>query len=128
MISKESLKSALLTSYDALTEAQQQRSGIVVDSGSVIRLGITLLIEGSRNGTAATLNNNGADVQKKDSIRIQFGKYAGKNLREIYQIDRAYLSWIAANCRNRSLQQASKEILQDNGLPTENISATVAAA
>lgn len=48
------------------------------------------------------------------NIKINFGKFKGKTLQEIYNMQPDYLKWLAANAKDEVMRKASKMILQSN--------------
>lgn len=56
-----------------------------------------------------TMNEDDAE-----NVRIGFGKYRGKTLGEIYNMQPDYLKWLAANAKDEVMRKASKMILQSN--------------
>ncbi len=53
------------------------------------------------------------EVEAKN-LKITFGKFKGKTLQEIYNMQPDYLKWLAANAKDEVMRKASKMILQNN--------------
>lgn len=53
------------------------------------------------------------EVEAKN-LKITFGKFKGKTLQEIYNMQPDYLKWLAANAKDEVMRKASKMILQSN--------------
>ncbi|MBS4534358.1 hypothetical protein GOQ29_01860 [Clostridium sp. D2Q-14] len=53
-------------------------------------------------------------------IKINFGKYNGKTLGEIYDKDRSYIGWLSEKSRDEAISQACKLLIQLQ-FKTENI-------
>lgn len=50
------------------------------------------------------------DAGKSGNIRINFGKYAGHTLKQIFLRDRSYVKWMSENIRNIQIRQAAKNV------------------
>jgi uncharacterized protein (DUF3820 family) len=49
--------------------------------------------------------------QEKTKGIINFGKYKGKKLQDIYKLDKTYIMWLQKN--NKYLNQVNKEIVEE---------------
>lgn len=45
------------------------------------------------------------------NMKVTFGKYKGKMLREIYKEDKSYISWLTSNAKDPVLKQAAQIVL-----------------
>ena len=46
------------------------------------------------------------------NMKVTFGKYKGKTLREIYKQEKTYITWLADNARDITLRQAAQTVLE----------------
>jgi len=123
---KQDLKRVLVEALQICRELNDEYH-VSFSTSEILKLGVTLFISQTRNGNGAANNGNGND-KNKDTAIVNFGKYKGMDLLEILRTDRSYISWLAANCMNRKLRELSKSILEEDGLSTDSLSGTVAAA
>lgn len=45
------------------------------------------------------------------NMKITFGKYKGKTIREVYRNDKQYIQWLANNARDQIVKQAAQTVL-----------------
>jgi len=50
------------------------------------------------------------------NMKINFGKYKGQTIREIYVQDQGYIKWLKENARDEAIKKAATIIIQDDGV------------
>lgn len=51
-----------------------------------------------------------------ESIKINFGKYKGEIMREIYLMDQGYVKWLKDNARDEAVRKAAAIIIENDGV------------
>lgn len=51
-----------------------------------------------------------------ENIKINFGKYKGETMREIYLIDQGYVKWLKDNARDEAVRKAAAIIIENDGV------------
>lgn len=63
-----------------------------------------------------TMNQNDAE-----GIKINFGKYKGKTISEIYKTDESYVKWLAEKAKDEAVRKAAKMVLENKAQSKPNI-------
>ena len=53
------------------------------------------------------------NVSDAESLKINFGKYKGKTIKEIYAVDKGYTKWLADKAKDEVIKKAASMILQN---------------
>lgn len=105
---KNTLKDAIKTTIEAFEELKSEGFNLNIGSEDLIKVAISLYIQGSRNG-----NGNGYENKKTIfPLIVNFGKYKGQTLEQILKIDKKYLWWISEKCVNERIKAEAQRLLQ----------------
>jgi hypothetical protein len=112
-ISKEILKQSVKTAIEAFRELKQE--GIVLNFGSeeLVKIVISLYIEGTKQGRFVRQNEAGP-------MKLTFGKHKNKSLEDLVKSDRGYVQWLADKSTNVAIKKEAARLLEANPVPKVN--------
>ena len=125
-ISKECLKDSVRMTVEAFEELKKEGINLNIGSDDLIKVAISLYIQGSRTNGYSNGNGNGnghAAPEKKEPtpMTINFGKHKGKILAELVKIDRSYVNWLADKSEIEKIRTEAKRVLEANPIQTGKV-------
>ncbi len=114
----------LLRMASTRAKARAMRDAVGIDMVALEELGDHTEVIPDDSMFASGFGEGSNESRGSEDLILDFGKYAGRSIREVAEADRGYVEWLSQNARVGEVRRAARDVLErfgtldeESGLP-----------